>query len=213
MRLWFFITACAAALATADRGSLPGPAPGPAEVAAPTAALAPLAEPSSQPDVLRVLVKFLDSTISVNSTGNEDFQNVPEPQLPGLAAVGFAHYLGILIYESTVGLRMQDAAAVCGTLTAQYSNIQFCEPDAQVTLDQTGKATTSATPDDPLYSTQWDVTAIGVPTVWQGNNFGSAGVRVCMIDSRDRFPSFCSRLLASVWPSPCSILCVQVVWT
>ena len=160
---------------------VPAPAPAPSVgEAAPYGEGAPLAAPSSMPNILRVLIKFTDSTISLNSTGT-DFTNVREPPLPGLALVGQASYLGILIYESTDAQTMDDAATVCASIMQQFQNVQFCEPDSQVELDQ--NPTPSATPNDPLYSTQWDYPQIGVPTVWKGGNFGDKGVRVCVIDS------------------------------
>ncbi len=173
---------CALAVGAAVGGASPcPPAPAPSiELAAPYGEAAPLAAPSSLPNILRVLIKFTDSTISLNSTGT-DFTNVEEPPLPGLALVGRASYLGILIYESTDAQTMDAAPAVCALIMQQFSSVQFCEPDSQVQLDQ--DATTSATPNDPLFSTQWDYPQIGVPTVWKGGNFGDKGVRACVVDS------------------------------
>ena len=53
------------------------------------------------------------------------------------------------------------------------AEITICEPDSRVRVEGP-----SATPDDPLYTQQWNFRAINVPAVWQQGQFGDPQRRV-----------------------------------
>ena len=61
------------------------------------------------------------------------------------------------------------------------ADVSYCEVDVQVSTDS--NSNTSATPDDTLYSQQWDLTHVMAPQVWAAGYTGSTAVRVCMIDT------------------------------
>ena len=61
------------------------------------------------------------------------------------------------------------------------TDTSFCEVDIQVSTDSS--TNTSATPDDPDYSLQWDLTHVTVQKAWAAGVMGSNAVKVCMIDT------------------------------
>ena len=68
-------------------------------------------------------------------------------------------------------------------MSSLYScaDTSFCEVDVQVSTDST--TNTSATPDDPDYSLQWDLTHVTVQKAWAAGIMGSSAIKVCMIDT------------------------------
>ncbi len=70
--------------------------------------------------------------------------------------------------------------------------------DVQVSTDST--TNTSATPDDPDYSLQWDLTHVTVQKAWAAGVLGSTAVKVCMIDTGIDYTH--PDIAANMWINP-----------
>ena len=70
--------------------------------------------------------------------------------------------------------------------------------DVQVSTDST--TNTSATPDDPDYSLQWDLTHVTVQKAWAAGVMGSTAVKVCMIDTGIDYTH--PDIAANMWINP-----------
>ncbi len=78
------------------------------------------------------------------------------------------------------------------------TDTSFCEVDIQVSTDS--NTNTSATPDDPDYSLQWDLTHVTVQKAWAAGVMGSNAVKVCMIDTGIDYTH--QDIAANMWINP-----------
>lgn len=160
------------------------PAPAPSTM---SASLAPLPEGGPPPVEMgpMILITFRGGRVSLNITNSTDYVTPAPPSLPGLILVNEAPFLGTRYYRITDGTT--DVTVKCQSLLRDFPQIQICEPDVKVGLNQVPvpvpNPPPSATPNDPLLSSQYALTAINVAETWSSGNFGDKRVRVCLIDS------------------------------
>lgn len=81
--------------------------------------------------------------------------------------------------SSQIGLQTHCVPA--SDVRVAYAEVSYCEVDVQVSTDSSSN--TSATPDDTLFSQQWDLPHVNAPLAWAAGYTGSPAVRVCMIDT------------------------------
>ncbi len=122
-----------------------------------------------------VIIKYKDVGLSVNSTTDSSTLFPPPP--PGVHSVADLPYLGYQIFE--LDDKTESAADYCAELEQDDSNVEFCEADSEVSLI----SEQSATPNDPLYSQQYNIPIIDLPAVWKEPVFGSTNVSVCFPDT------------------------------
>ncbi|KAK9808130.1 hypothetical protein WJX73_010273 [Symbiochloris irregularis] len=73
------------------------------------------------------------------------------------------------------------AQLLCQMLEARNPDIVMCSSDFEVRIH--GQPPTSAKPNDPQYGDQNNLLVTQVPKVWAAGQFGSATVRVCVVDT------------------------------
>lgn len=73
--------------------------------------------------------------------------------------------------------------------------VGYCEVDVQVSTD-----VGAAEPDDKYLEQQWDMIKVNAPLAWQNGFTGTAGVRVCVIDTGVDYTH--PDIQANLWVNP-----------
>lgn len=120
-----------------------------------------------------VLLAFNDQTVSVTGTSAP-----PPDEIEGAVLHSALMSVGISIYQLPENV---SAIEFCASLPLQEYRIQFCEPDSQVSVDQTN--TSLSFTDDPLLAKQYYLGTDGIEQVWDQGVRGNQTVRVCIMDS------------------------------
>ncbi|KAL3143398.1 hypothetical protein ABBQ38_002222 [Trebouxia sp. C0009 RCD-2024] len=87
-----------------------------------------------------------------------------------------------------------NASSLCAALTST-SSVGYCEVDVQVSTD-----VGAAEPDDKYLEQQWDMIKVNAPLAWQNGFTGTAGVRVCVIDTGVDYTH--PDIQANLWVNP-----------
>ena len=119
-----------------------------------------------------VLLAFNDQTVSVTGTSAP-----PPDEIEGAVLHSALMSVGVSIYQLPENV---SATEFCASLPMQDYQIQFCEPDSQVRLDQ---STSLSFTNDPLLAKQYYMGSNGVQQVWNQGVRGNQTVRVCIMDS------------------------------
>lgn len=144
-----------------------------------------------------VIVTFTDN-LPV-SVGNHSDASAPTPQvaprsIPEVTLVSDLPFLGEAIYKGNDP--DADAEEVCDIIM-MYANVETCEGDGTVGLHQ---PTTTASPNDPSYSSQTYLNTTNTVGLWQQGVFGNRNVRIGIIDSGVDLGN--TDLAPSLWTNP-----------
>ena len=119
-----------------------------------------------------VLLGFNDQTVSVNENSAP-----PPDEIEGAVLQSALMSIGVSIYQLPDNV---SATEFCASLPYRDYQIQFCEPDSRVSLDQS--AALSFT-NDPLLPKQYYMGTDGVQQIWAQGITGNQTIRVCVMDS------------------------------
>jgi len=119
-----------------------------------------------------VLLAFNDLTVSI------DGNSAPPPdEIEGAVLQSALMSIGVSIYQLPDNI---SAIEFCATLPYMDYQIQFCEPDSIIKLDQ---STTLTFTNDPLLPKQYFMGTDGMEQTWNQGVRGNQTLRVCVMDS------------------------------
>lgn len=128
-----------------------------------------------------MIVKYKDIGLGFGVNGTDTTTTFPSAPR-GSEVVADAPFLGLqvlrLLYTNV------SVSEYCAELEMTDDEVQYCEPDSEVSLIEIEQhPSNSASPNDPLFKTQYNLPKIQATGLWQQKQFGNTAIGVCVPDT------------------------------